>query len=175
MIADHFPAWCLPDVADTDPTALGVSTLLQLASLLVALELILLSWLTLTLVLPQQPPLDDHTKMHDVEMAFRTVGLLATAADSDCSSSPMDVDTEEKNTQAPMERCGGLVAAGLPFPGELLADGSFAVEYHDMYVSFFSPLFHGSDSHEGPVNTRRSGGINSSTSAPTTSLLALAT
>ena len=55
---------------------------------------------------------------------------------------PMDVD--EKNL-APAGSCGLIVS--LPFPGELLANGSFAVEYHDMYV-LFTLLFYGLYSHE---------------------------
>jgi hypothetical protein len=140
VIADHFPAWCLPDVADADPT--GVSTLLQLGSVLIALELILLSWLTLTLVLPQQPPLDDHTKMNDIEMAFEpSTGPNSDphrkGSEDDGRASLMDIDAEKENAQASIEICGGLIAAGLPFPGEILADGTFAVEYHDMCVYSF--------------------------------------
>ena len=146
VIADHFPAWSFPDVADTDLTALGVSTL-QLVSLLLALKLALLSWILLVLVL--QRPFDDHTEMHDVEMAFQSVvpAVPATELDSgphrkrsedDGRASPMDIDAEKENAQASMEICGGLIAAGLPFPGEILADGTFAVEYHDMCVYSFS-------------------------------------
>ena len=45
----------------------------------------------------------------------------------------MDVDAEKENTQAFMEVCGRLTAAGLPFYGEILG-----VEYHYMYLYSFS-------------------------------------
>ena len=51
---------------------------------------------------------------------------------------------EKENAQGSMEICGGLVTTGLPFPGEILADGTFAVEYHNMYIYsflFFSSKF----------------------------------
>ena len=40
------------------------------------------------------------------------------------SCKPMDVDVENSGEQA--------IHIGLPFPGALLADGTFTVEYHNM-------------------------------------------
>jgi hypothetical protein len=49
----------------------------------------------------------------------------------DATALPMDVDMEEN--QATVDSCmEQLASVGLPFPGALLADGTFAVEYHNM-------------------------------------------
>ena len=159
-----------------NPTALGFSTL-QLVSLLVAL----LSWLILALLSQPRCPLNQ--EMHDIEMAFQAVGLLPHSnpppkGNKDGGAlSPMNINTEKENAQGSMEICGGLATTGLPFPGEILADGMFAIKYHNMYIFFFFIFQFKVQGYllEFPAMTRRSGSSSSSIFAPASSSLAQAT
>ena len=78
--------------------------------------------------------------MDNTEMTISCKPLCNGAADTcppydDCAALPiMDVDGDEGKNQDFMESCrhSEEQAVGLPFPGALLADGTFAVEYHNM-------------------------------------------
>ena len=61
------------------------------------------------------------------QLCFRTQAM-------DNNELPMDVDEEEGKNQDSLENCRNSEerAVGLPFPGALLADGTFSVEYHNM-------------------------------------------
>jgi hypothetical protein len=76
--------------------------------------------------------------MDDIEMSINGSSIQTGKSAETCSpygdatAPPMDVDVEEEekdqaSVETFMER-----AIGLPFPGALLADGTFAVEFHDM-------------------------------------------
>jgi hypothetical protein len=104
VIADYTPAW--------DPAgALVVSA--SLFALLELVPLLVLCQHHLRLIIQVQTM--DHN-----EMAIDSSNDCCPPADT----SSMDVDVD-------MENCREQ-AVGLPFPGGLLADGSFTIEYHDM-------------------------------------------
>ena len=108
VIADHIPA--SPDNVLLEPF------------LIVSASLVLLIVLALISPLLCQPFFRNQT-MDSSEITLSCKPLCDGAVDAcppydDCT---MDVDVETEGQ-----------AFGLPFPGTLLADGTFAVEYHNM-------------------------------------------
>ena len=124
VIADHIPA--CPDVLLAYP----LST--------VSASLFILVVLAFVVSLLGQSIVKNQT-MDDIEMTISCNPLCNGAADTclpydDHPAPPIDVDKEGKN-QDRMESCRNYEeqAAGfLPFPGTLLGDGTFAIEYHNM-------------------------------------------
>lgn len=127
VIADHIPA--RPDVL--------VPFLITSLFLLVVLALALVSSPLL------RPCFRNQIKDNNLnEMAISRKRLCDGAADicppydsDDRTMLPMDVDVEEQGEKEDSTKCctnSEERAVGLPFPGALLADGTFAIEYHNM-------------------------------------------
>jgi hypothetical protein len=139
VIADHIP---VPNVGDPP--------LVVSASLFVLVALFFSSSLVVFVVLRQRRLSFNNRAKDNIEMAINTSSIrldtgtscksLCDGAAETCPSynhaaeQPMDVDMEEvEKSQVTVESCTeGRGSIGLPFPGSLLADGTFAVEYHDM-------------------------------------------
>jgi hypothetical protein len=126
VIADHIPA---------SPDVLALFLIVSAAVLFVLLVLALITSLHC-----QHSFRNQTTGMDSNEMTISCKQLCDGAADTcppydDRTAPPMDVDMEEGGENGDsMESCRNSEerAVGLPFPGALLADGTFAVEYHDM-------------------------------------------
>jgi hypothetical protein len=133
LIADHIPA---PNVGDLPLVVSAFPQALVLLALIFSL--------VITVLHQRCSSLSNKT----IEMTFSNSSIqLATVTgckplgngtaetcspNGDATSLPMDVDVEEEekdqaSVESSMER-----AVGLPFPSALLADGTFAVEYHNM-------------------------------------------
>jgi hypothetical protein len=130
LIADHPNVGDLPLVVSASPQALVL--------------LALVSSLIITVLCQRRSSFSNQT----IEMSINGSSIQLAASTGckplgngtaetcspygDATALPMDVDVEEvEKDQASMESCMER-AVGLPFPSALLADGTFAVEYHNM-------------------------------------------
>ena len=96
--------------------------------------------LVIAVLLLQRYSSFNNRAMDDTEMAVMSSNAqlapstsckpLCNGAAETCSLMDVDVEEEEKG-QVSVESCRER-PVGMPFPGSLLADGTFVVEYHNM-------------------------------------------